>query len=177
VAALTSAALLRATGRVFLGLGAPAATPGRTGDHHRRAHPTQVAPAVGLLVVAVLVGLAPGLTGAAHHAAERFTDRPGYAAAVLEGASGAGPGTAHPPPELAGPALWAVVSALLGLGLALAALRPDRLPARLRDAVTRLWDPVAGRLRDLHHGGIGDSVTWLVVGMAAFGTLLALVVR
>jgi multicomponent Na+:H+ antiporter subunit D len=177
VAALTSAALLRATGRVFLGLGAPAAPPGRTGDHHRRAHPTQLAPAVGLLVVAVLVGLAPGLTGAAHHAAERFTDRAGYAAAVLEGASGAGPGTTHPPPELAGPALLAVVSALLGLGLALAALRPDRLPGRLRDAVTRLWDPVAGRLRDLHDGGIGDSVTWLVVGMAAFGTLLAVVVR
>ena len=177
VAALTSAALLRATGRVFLGLGAPGATPGRTGDHHRRAHPTQLAPAVGLLVVAVLVGLAPGLTGAAHHAAERFTDRAGYAAAVLEGASGAGPEGTHPPPELAVPALLAVVSALLGLGLALAALRPDRLPARLRDAVTRLWDPVAGRLRDLHDGGIGDSVTWLVVGMAAFGTLLAVVVR
>ncbi|HEV2922349.1 MAG TPA: proton-conducting transporter membrane subunit, partial [Actinomycetota bacterium] len=48
VAALTSAALLRATGRVFLGLGAPgprSATPGkRAGDHHRRAHPTQLAP-------------------------------------------------------------------------------------------------------------------------------------
>jgi hypothetical protein len=36
---------------------------------------------------------------------------------------------------------------------------------------------VAARLRDLHNGGIGDSVTWLVVGMAAFGTLLAVVVR
>jgi multicomponent Na+:H+ antiporter subunit D len=175
VAALTSAALLRATGRVFLGLGAP--SPGRTADHHRHAHPTQLAPAVGLLVVAVLVGLAPRLTGAAHHAAERFTDRPAYAAAVLEGASGAGPEATHPAPELAGPALLAVVSALLGLGLALAALRPDRLPGGLRGGVTRLWHPVAARLRDLHNGGIGDSVTWLVVGMAAFGTLLAVVVR
>jgi multicomponent Na+:H+ antiporter subunit D len=175
VAALTSAALLRATGRVFLGLGAP--SPGRTADHHRHAHPTQLAPAVGLLVVAVVVGLVPGLTGAAHHAAERFTDRPAYAAAVLEGATGTGPGVTHPPPELAVPALLAVVSALLGLGLALAALRPDRLPGRLRGGVTRLWDPVAARLRDLHNGGIGDSVTWLVVGMAAFGTLLAVVVR
>jgi glycosyltransferase involved in cell wall biosynthesis len=36
---------------------------------------------------------------------------------------------------------------------------------------------VAARLRDLHNGGIGDSVTWLVVGIAAFGTLLAVVVR
>jgi hypothetical protein len=83
----------------------------------------------------------------------------------------------HPPPELAGPALLAVVSALLGLGLALAALWPERPPGGLRGGVTRLWDPVAARLRDLHNGGIGDSVTWLVVGMAAFGTLLAVVVR
>ena len=181
VAALTSAALLRATGRVFLGLGAPgtrSATPGkRAGDHHRRAHPTQLAPAVVLLVAAVVVGLAPGLTRNAHHAAERFTDRPAYAATVLQGAPGPAPAATHPPPQLAGPAVWAVVSALLGLGLALAALRPDRVPERLRGGVARAWDPVAAVLRGLHDGGIGDSVTWLVVGMATFGTLLAVVVR
>jgi multicomponent Na+:H+ antiporter subunit D len=181
VAALTSAALLRATGRVFLGLGP--AGPGsakpeaRAGDHHRRAHPTQLAPAVLLLAAAVVVGLAPGLTRAAHHAAERFTDRPAYAAAVLEGAPEPAPAAAGPPLHLAGPAGWAVVSALLGLGLAFAALRPDRVPGRLRGGVARAWDPVAAVLRGLHDGGIGDSVTWLVVGMATFGTLLAVVVR
>ena len=181
VAALTSAALLRATGRVFLGLG-PAgpgsATPRtRAGDHHRRAHPTQLAPAVVLLVAAVVVGLAPGLTRNAQHAAERFTDRPAYAAAVLEGAPEPAPAAAGPPLHLAGPAVWAVVSALLGLGLAFAALRPDRVPDRLRGGVARVWDPVAAVLRGLHDGGIGDSVTWLVVGMATFGTLLAVVAR
>ena len=31
--------------------------------------------------------------------------------------------------------------------------------------------------RGLHNGPIADSVTWLVVGLAGFGTLLALVVR
>ena len=36
---------------------------------------------------------------------------------------------------------------------------------------------MAAGLRGLHDGGIGDSVTWLVVGMAVFGTLLAVVVR
>jgi multicomponent Na+:H+ antiporter subunit D len=186
VAALTSAALLRATGRVFLGLGpggrgsgtpGAQAVPGRVGDHHRRAHPTQLAPAVVLLVAAVAVGLAPGLTQGAHHAAERFTDRPAYAAAVLEGVPEPEPAATQPPPHLAGPALWAVVSALLGLGLAWAALRPDRVPGRLRGGVDRVWDPLAATLRGLHDGGIGDSVTWLVVGMAAFGTLLAVVVR
>ena len=183
VAALTSAALLRATGRVFLGLGPPgprdlpAPGPGRAGDHHRRAHPTQLAPAVVLLAAAVAVGLAPGIIDAAQDAAEHFTDRPAYAAAVLEGVPEPGPAAAHPATPLGGPALWAVVSALLGLGLAFVALRPDRLPERLRGGATRLWDPVAAVLRGLHDGGIGDSVTWLVVGMATFGTLVAVVVR
>jgi hypothetical protein len=49
--------------------------------------------------------------------------------------------------------------------------------AALRDGVARVWGPVAATMRGLHDGGIGDSVTWLVVGMAAFGTLLAVVVR
>ena len=182
VAALTSAALLRATGRVFLGLGppgtrgAPPSGVDGTGDHHRRPHPTQVAPAVVLLAAAVAVGLAPGITRAAQEAAEHFTDRPAYAAAVLEGAPEPGP-AAPQPPRLAGAALLAVLSALLGLGLASAALRPDRVPERLRVGVTRLWDPVAAILRGLHNGGIADSVTWLVVGMATFGTLLVVVVR
>jgi multicomponent Na+:H+ antiporter subunit D len=238
VAALTSAALLRATGRVFLGLGprptvgprptgglwtaaptpvagglpsrsgapppgvgagarppggppagvgadtrppsgsgAGGSGPGATGDHHRHAHPTQLAPAIVLLAGAVAVGVAPGVTGGVEDAAARFTDRVGYVAAVLEGVAGAGAGVAHPPVPLAAPAFWAVLSALLGLGLALGALAPERLPGRLRDGVARVWGPVAATLRGLHDGGIGDSVTWLVVGMAAFGTLLAVVVR
>jgi multicomponent Na+:H+ antiporter subunit D len=208
VAALTSAALLRATGRVFLGLGArptgslwttphPSAPgrlpsrsgappagggaegrpPGMHGDHHKHAHPTQLAPAVLLLAAAVAVGLAPGVTGAVEDAAAHFTDRAGYVAAVLEGVGGPGAGVAHPPVPLAAPAFWAVLSALLGLGLALAALAPERVPGRLRGGVARVWGPVASTLRGLHDGGIGDSVTWLVVGMAAFGTLLAVVVR
>jgi hypothetical protein len=86
-------------------------------------------------------------------------------------------GISLPPVPLAAPAFWAVLSALLGLGLALAALAPERVPGRLRDGVARVWGPVAATLRGLHDGGIGDSVTWLVVGMAAFGTLLAVVVR
>jgi len=195
VAALTSAALLRATGRIFLGLGPPVPNSaaagsggsgsgppgpgaGRAGDHHRRPHPTQLAPAVVLLATAVAVGLAPGIIDAAEDAAEHFTDRPAYAAAVLEGVPEPGPAVAHhPATPFGGPALWAVVSALLGLGLAFAALRPDRLPDRVRGGVTRLWDPVAAGLRGLHDGGIGDSVTWLVVGMATFGTLVAVVAR
>ena len=184
VAALTSAALLRATGRVFCGLGrreGPAAAAPRPPDEaairHPHVHATQVVPAVALLAGAVAVGLAPGLAGQAQDAAAQFTDRPAYAAAVLQGAGGPVPAGTHPPLHLAGPALWAALSALLGLGLALAALLPDRLPDRLRGGVARGWGPAAAMLRSLHNGSIADSVTWLVVGMAGFGTLLAIVVR
>jgi multicomponent Na+:H+ antiporter subunit D len=140
-------------------------------------HATQVAPAVLLLAGALAVGLAPGVTGAVEEAADHFTDRPAYVAVVLGATGDQGPAQSHPPVYLAGPALWAALSILLGLGLALAALYPDRLPVRLRRRLARAWDPAAAALRGLHNGQIGDSVTWLVVGLAGFGALLALVVR
>ena len=184
VAALTSAALLRATGRVFFGLGrrgggasAAPPSPDEAAVRHPHVHATQVVPAVGLLAGAVAVGLAPGLADAVQDAAGRFTDRPAYAAAVLRGAGDLARAGAHPPLHLVGPALLAALSALLGLGLALAALLPDRLPGGLRGGVARAWGPVATTLRGLHNGSIGDSVTWLVVGMSTFGGLLVLVVR
>jgi multicomponent Na+:H+ antiporter subunit D len=181
VAALTSAALLRATGRVFLGLGPAREAAARRGPdesavRHPHAHPTQVAPAVALLAGAVALGLWPGLTAAAEGAAGRFTDRPAYAAAVLGGDAAEAP-AAHPAVPLAAPARWAVLSAVLGLALALAALRPDRLPAGPRDRLARAAAPAVAALRQIHAVQIGDSVTWLVVGMAAFGALLALVTR
>jgi multicomponent Na+:H+ antiporter subunit D len=140
-------------------------------------HATQVAPAVLLLAGALAVGLAPGVTGAVEEAADHFTDRPAYVAVVLGATGDQGPARSHPPVYLAGPALWAALSILLGLGLALAALYADRLPVRLRRRLARAWDPAAATLRGLHNGQIGDSVTWLVVGLAGFGALLALVVR
>jgi multicomponent Na+:H+ antiporter subunit D len=182
VAALTSGALLRVTGRVFLGLGGPGrpAAPDPAAPPHPRPHPhrhaTQLAPAVLLLVAAAAIGLIPGLAGAVEDAADRFTDRQGYAAAVLQGA-GNPPAGAHGPLHLAWPALWAAVSALLGLGLAAAAIYPERFPAGLRDRAGRAFAPVAAVLRGLHSGQLADSVTWLVVGMATFGTLLAVVLR
>jgi multicomponent Na+:H+ antiporter subunit D len=180
VAALTSAALLRATGRVFLGLGPAREATARRGPdesavRHPHAHPTQVAPAVALLAGAVALGLWPGLTAAAEEAAGRFTDRPAYAAAILGGA--AETPAAHPAVPLAAPARGAALSAVLGLVLALAALRPDRLPAGPRDRLARAAAPAVAALRRIHAVQIGDSVTWLVVGMAGFGALLALVTR
>jgi multicomponent Na+:H+ antiporter subunit D len=181
VAALTSAALLRAAGRVFLGMGRPGAAGvgPATLVRHPHLHATLIGPAVLLLAAALALGLAPGLTGRVEAAAARFTDRPAYAAAVLQGVTA--------PEEAAGaqarrslvvPAALAVLSALLGAALALAALLPRRRPAgRLLRSAGRVWAPTAAVLRELHSGNVGDSVTWLVAGLAGFGTLLALVTR
>jgi multicomponent Na+:H+ antiporter subunit D len=180
VAALTSAALLRAAGRVFLGMGPPAATRATPAPapRHPHLHWTLIGPAVLLLAAALALGLAPGLTGRVEAAAARFTDRPAYATAVLQGTTGpevrtiGGHGR-----SLAVPAALAVLSAVLGAALALAALRPSRPEGRLPRSADRLWAPAVAVLRDLHSGNVGDSVTWLVAGLAGFGTLLALVAR
>ena len=184
VAALTSAALLRAAARVFLGIGVPRIDALRhraPAAPHPHIHSTLVGPAVLLLAGALAVGLAPGLAGRVEAAAERFTDRPAYAAAVLQGATGpeeAATTTQHARGSLAVPAVLAVLSALLGAALALGALLPRRRPAgHLTRTAGRVWAPTAAVLRDLHSGNVGDSVAWLVVGLAGFGTLLALVAR
>jgi multicomponent Na+:H+ antiporter subunit D len=182
VAALTSAALLRAAARVFLGLGPPVA-PGAArapAVAHPHIHSTLVGPAVLLLAGALAVGLAPGLAGRVEVAAARFTDRPAYAAVVLQGATAPEEAATagHARGSLAVPAVLAVLSALLGVALALGTLLPRRRPAGLlARAAGRVWAPTAAVLRDLHSGNVGDSVTWLVAGLAGFGTLLALVAR
>ncbi|HEU4397776.1 MAG TPA: complex I subunit 5 family protein, partial [Actinomycetota bacterium] len=179
VAALTSAALLRAAARVFLGIGAPRDR--GPAVQHPHVHSTLLGPAVLLLAGALAVGLVPGLAGRVEVAAARFTDRPAYAAAVLQGTTGPEGSTTTTRPtrgSLTGPAALAVLSALLGLALAFAALLPRRRPAgRLTRTADRVWAPTVAVLRDLHSGNVGDSVTWLVVGLAGFGTLLALVAR
>jgi hypothetical protein len=100
---------------------------------------------------------------------------------VLQGTTGPGEAATaggHATGSFVVPAALAVLSALLGLALALGTLLPGRLPTgRLTLALGRVWTPTAAVLRALHSGNIGDSVTWLVVGMAGFGTLLALVAR
>jgi multicomponent Na+:H+ antiporter subunit D len=179
VAALTSAALLRAAARVFLGLGPPVAPSLAQAPAvpHPHIHSTLIGPAVLLLAGALTVGLAPGLAGRVEAAAAQFTDRPAYAAVVLQGATGPeepATTTGHARRSLAVPAALAVLSALIGAALAL----PRRRPAgRLTLAAGRVWAPTAAVLRELHSGNVGDSVTWLVVGLAGFGTLLALVAR
>ena len=184
--AVSAAAVLRVGLRVFAGWGPPPhgwtppaapeappepeATPGT--------YATMLVPAAVLLATALGLGFVPGLAERAQAAADHFADRTGYAAAVLDGQAAGGPASTASP--AAGHLPAAVPAALLTVGLAVALaavpLRRGRGRGR-RGAAIRAMLRATLALRRLHSGQVGDSITWLVVGTATLGGLLATLLR
>ena len=194
--ALTAGAVLRVSGRVFAGWG-PTVFGGRDesaeeaakrhgaeeGDELRVSRsligPSMLVPALVLLGSSIAIGMVPGLSDRAVVVAARFADRPAYAGAVLGGARAA-PTVAAPTPtggRLVAAAPWTAGTLVLAVAGAAAALFGRRLPSRLRRRGLRLTVPMVRALRGLHSGQMGDSVTWLLIGTAGFGTVLAAVLR
>jgi multicomponent Na+:H+ antiporter subunit D len=177
--ALTSAAVLRAAGSVFLGVG-PSDPGGEPAEdevtepetaEHERTPPTMIIPAIVLLLAALAAGVWTGLADAATAAAERFIDTAAYAGAVLQGAPGTIPGRVDVPAPVGIDYVYAAAATLGAVGLAaLLLLRP---PRRSERAPIRAGLAALGRLRDLHSGHPGDYVAWIVVGTAALGGMLA----
>jgi multicomponent Na+:H+ antiporter subunit D len=183
VSAVTGGAALRATGRIYFGLGTPPkkgkADPDETsGSGEDRDLPvgrmrvTMLAPIAALLLGALAIGVLPGAHTAAERAATFFTDAGGYASEALTG-------TAAPLPHVAAAADWNLSGVLFGLlsaGLAVAlaagALYADRLPgARLGRRIDGL---VLQPLRTVHSGHIGDYVAWMMTGMATLAAFVGL---
>jgi multicomponent Na+:H+ antiporter subunit D len=188
---LSAAALLRAGGRVFLGMGVPDEQDPVPFGHPREADdseaettgapdttpPVMIATAGVLVAAGLVIGLVPGLIDGTLDAAERFTDPAAYAAAVLHGAKLSLP---NAPTFAIDPA--AIVLGLLSAGgaiaIALSVLTPrwrirDAVPAPVRDPARRgYW-----ALRRLHSGQACDYVAWLSVGAATFGVLVAAATR
>lgn len=175
---LTSAALLRAGGRIFLGWGGAARHREEEEESEIVGAPdhvpvvTVVSAAV-LILTGLLLGALPGISGAAERAAAVFTDRSLYAAAVL--------GRAAPHPVPAGHDLGVLevglglLTALSAAGLAgvlLGRLRGLSLPA----GVMERGGGALLRLRRLHSGQVGDYVAWAVLGFAVLGGSLALAI-
>jgi multicomponent Na+:H+ antiporter subunit D len=196
VSALTAGAVLRVTGRVFAGWGptifGSREEPAEQAAKRRGAEegeelrvsraligPSMLVPALVLLGSAIAIGLVPGLSDRAVVAAARFADRPAYAAAVLGGVKTAPPVAAPTPHRgrLVAAAPWTGGAVLLAVAGAAAALFGPRLPARLRRRGLRLTLPAVRVLKRLHSGGMADSVTWLVIGTAGYGTVLAAILR
>jgi multicomponent Na+:H+ antiporter subunit D len=158
--ALTGGAVLRVTGRVFLGLGP---LPGE--ERHAPTQPEEersdrplwlmLLPCAGLLALAVAGGSAVGHAVLA--ASGGFLDR-----------RTAAPAWPHDPDPLVP---W------ISLALALALAGWDLMRRHIPPPILRLTDRTMRGLRlldRLHSGVIGDYVAWMVVGLGIFALALAL---
>ncbi|HWK27580.1 MAG TPA: proton-conducting transporter membrane subunit [Solirubrobacter sp.] len=169
VTGVVGGTLLRVAAQVFWGLGAPpphdpAGEEPRdeTARESERGGAGLLPVLAGALMAAgVAWGLVPGLRTAAGRAAAVFTDRHGYAAAVLGGRA---PHVA--PVELAPPGATAYLYAAGSLALALAVAAVGLWRGRHAPA------PVQA-LRRLHNGRPGDYVAWTVLGAAILAAVFA----
>ena len=178
---LTGAAILRATARVFVGIGpredpsivdapAPDEVDPELRYTHERVPLTMTVPALALAIGGLGIGLVPGLRAAFEHAGQPFVDRAGYAATVLHGRVVREDGAAALAPGLSD-VLWGSLTAAGACALAYLSLAPAR--PRLHRLGLATGRAIAW-LRPLHSGYVGDYVTWLVAGAAVLGGVFAL---
>jgi multicomponent Na+:H+ antiporter subunit D len=186
---LAGGAVLRVAGGVFYGLGdAPSEDPdmaemaaeetSETESGKQRTPLTMIIPPTVLVGCAAVIGLITRLGPAVEAAAIRFEDQAGYNATVLAGAH-----IAHPAAPAAAESTSLTLSAVLtgtgsvigALVLAFLALYWRRLPL-----LRRGYEPGAGLtapIQRFQSGVINDYVTWIVLGLAAIGGVLALIIR
>ncbi len=186
VSALTGGAVLRVTGRVFLGWG-PSAGPDpsqaraaeeRVDEEHGPRDRTPltmvVVPAV-LLGLAAVVGLFPGAVPGVERAAARFADHPAYAQWVLGSGHVSWPQVAASHVETID-----VLYSLLAVAGAIGAAALGLFGRSLRESLPRVVrDPARAALRGLRQvqsGHIGDYIAWWTAGAGLLGgaCLLAL---
>ena len=185
--AVVGGAVLRVAGGVFYGLGdrpaedpqmareAAEETSETTGGKDRTPLTMLVPPAI-LVVAGIVVGLIGPLGPAVQAAAVRFEDQAGYNATVLSGAhvthpvalSAAGPTSVTAAGVLTG--LGSVAGALILAGLALYRRRLPLLRA------CRPHASIAAAARRFQSGVVNDYVTWIVIGLAGLGGILAAII-
>jgi hypothetical protein len=149
-----------------------------TESGRQRTPVTMIGPACALVALAIAVGLITQLGQVVQAAAIRFEDQAGYNATVLAGVHIVRP-AALAAAEPAGITLSAVLtgtgSAAGALVLAFLALYWQRLPL-----LRRGYEPGAGLttpIQRFQSGVLNDYVTWIVLGLACLGGILALVIR
>ena len=181
---LTAGAVLRVWGRVFAGMGkgeeaetagAKKIDEGRETTQASHGIPAVMfAPAAALVLLAIGVGLAPGVKRAARTAAIVMQDRAGYQARVLEHAwIPVQPASEEHTPVGKGLA-WSFGTTAAALALAFLSL--SRYWPRKHFLVRPVAVAIRG-LRAVHSGHVGDYVAFLTFGVAAFGVVLAVLAR
>ncbi len=186
---LTGGAVLRVAGGVFYGLGDPPAEDrqmaeqaseetGESRRARRRSPLSMIVPAAVLILGALALTFVPHLGQAVQGMAERLQDQAGYDRAVLPGAAAA----TSVPPAARGAADSTVADVAAGLlsaacaaALAGLALYGRRLPLPRRVAGKAM--ALARSLDGIQSGVVNDYVTWIVLGVAAVGGVLAVAIR
>jgi multicomponent Na+:H+ antiporter subunit D len=175
---LTGAAVLRASGRIFLGWGTDEPRSEGTRSEERsqaesaaeegrgvQAHPTTPAVLVAvpalLMLAGVVAGLVPGLVPSIERAASHFHDHAAYASAVLSGHTPVyhPVATAHVSTTAWIYSIAATLAAIAGAAVGLRGRHV--LPARIGDG-----------LRAVHSGHVGDYIAWWTFGMTVLGGLV-----
>jgi multicomponent Na+:H+ antiporter subunit D len=183
-AGVSSAAILRAGARVFLGWGPRedpllSAEPSESAPERTASMPALFAVTAALLVLGLAVSLAPGLGQRVEQAAGRARDRVAYVDRVLRDHKPAPP---HRPPigvehTATDSVLYGTGGVLIAVGLALAGLYRRRLPQLVRTALRSTLGPPLAVVRVAHSGVVGDYVAWITVGTAVVGGVWALLLR
>jgi multicomponent Na+:H+ antiporter subunit D len=185
---LVGGAVFRVAGGVFYGLGDPPSEDAQmaemageetseTESDKGRTPLTMIIPPALLTAGAIGIGLIGRLGPEVQAAAVRFQDQAAYNATVLAGAHIAHPAALYP----AEPVGFRLADLLTGAGsvagaliLAWLALYWRRLPLLARYQPS---ERVAVAARRFQSGVVNDYVTWIVVGLACTGGVLALIVR
>lgn len=184
-AILTSAAVFRFSGRVFLGWGPkhpkpfsgeppPTSEKPETEGGHRHTPAAMYAPACALVALGILIGATPRLALRAEQCASRFENRIEYRSIVFNASP-----SEHAEPEPLTEQTTDSMDLLEGFaaldgGILIALL--VLLSSAVRKAIMRLGRIMAP-LRGLHNGHVGDYTAWLTFGVALFGGILAFALR
>jgi multicomponent Na+:H+ antiporter subunit D len=183
-AGVSSAAILRAGARVFLGWGPKedqllSDEPSESPPERTASMPALFAVTATLLVLGLAVSLAPGLGQRVEQAAGRARDRIAYVDRVLRDHKPAPParqpvGVEHTATDSL---LYGIGGLLIAVGLALAGLYRRGLPQLVRTALRSTLGPPLAVLRVAHSGVVGDYVAWITVGTAVVGGVWALLLH
>jgi multicomponent Na+:H+ antiporter subunit D len=187
VSSVTGGAVLRATGRVFLGWGAAEGPDPRQAEIAKEnvdetrgtrdfTPPLMlIVPAV-LLVGVLVLGLVPGAVPGVERFAAQFTDHDLYGRWVLHGAHAAAP-ELPPSHESAADWVYGILSVLGAIAVAGVGLFGYRLAAIRRSRPARAVFTAASGVRVLHSGHIGDYIAWWSAGLGLIGGVCLLALR
>jgi multicomponent Na+:H+ antiporter subunit D len=183
-AGVSSAAILRAGARVFLGWGPDSdpllsPEPSESPPERSASMPALLGVTAVLLALGLVVSVAPGLGQRVEQAAGRARDRIAYADQVLRGR--ALPAAPRPPVAIENTAadslLYGTGATVIAVGLALVGLYRRRLPQLVRAPLRSVLGPPLAALRVAHSGVVGDYVAWITVGTAVVGGVWAILLR